>query len=500
MKHVVVDPITRIEGHLRVEIQVDEATGKVTDAISSGTAWRGLELVMNDRDPRDAWAYIQRICGVCTSSHALGCLRAVEDAFGITIPKNAHYIRNIIAACLGHQDHIIHFYHLHALDWVSPLEALKADPAATAALQNTVLATYRLPFRGPQGLDTEAYPHDFPVSNADYYAAIQAKVQKIVESGQLGIFSAQWWDHPDYQMLPPEVHLMAISHYLEMLDKQRDLVVPHVVFGGKNPHPHYCLGGMPCSISMEDGNAPINAARLAIVDRSIQSARHMMNDYYLPDVLAIGHLYVQKGYVSGGGLAKERVLGFGNKNPTSYFRLVPHQEAPTNVCWGMSNRSVLVRVPLGWTSGEDMCHKANETEPLTARDYSGKQTVEMRSPDASADIYQLLAGLCVACRHGFEMANAEAEAERTFADGDIHDPKNAERYATLAQLPDSCAASADCLERQRKVYEEYDVFSPAMIDGIIKQLRAFNDRTLRQEIEGKEMMMEQLVRQYFHCG
>ena len=311
MKHVVVDPITRIEGHLRVEIQVDEASGKVTDAISSGTAWRGLELVMNDRDPRDAWAYIQRICGVCTSSHALGCLRAVEDAFGITIPKNAHYIRNIIAASLGHQDHIIHFYHLHALDWVSPLEALKADPAATAALQNTVLSTYRLPFRGPAGLDTEAYPHDVPVSNPDYYAAIQAKVKKIVESGQLGIFSAQWWDHPDYQMLPPEVHLMAVSHYLEMLDKQADLVVPHVVFGGKNPHPHYVLGGMPCSISMEDGNAPINAARLAIVDRSINQARHMMNDYYLPDVLAIGHLYVQKGYTSGGGLAKKRVLAFG---------------------------------------------------------------------------------------------------------------------------------------------------------------------------------------------
>ena len=311
MKHVVVDPITRIEGHLRVELQVDEASGKVTDAISSGTAWRGLELVMNDRDPRDAWAYIQRICGVCTSSHALGCLRAVEDAFGITIPKNAHYIRNIIAACLGHQDHIIHFYHLHALDWVSPLEALKADPAATAALQNTVLQTYRLPFRGPAAFDTDAYPHDFPIASPTYYAAIKAKVQKIVDSGQLGIFSAQWWDHPDYQLLPPEVHLMAISHYLEMLDKQKDLVVPHVVFGGKNPHPHYVLGGMPCSISMEDGNAPINTARLAIVDRSINQARHMMNDYYLPDVLAIGHLYVQKGYTSGGGLAKKRVLAFG---------------------------------------------------------------------------------------------------------------------------------------------------------------------------------------------
>ena len=311
MKHVVVDPITRIEGHLRVEIQVDEATGKVEDAISSGTAWRGLELVLHDRDPRDAWAYIQRICGVCTSSHALGCLRAVEDAFGITIPKNAHYMRNIIAACLGHHDHIVHFYHLHALDWVSPLEALKADPAATAALQNTVLATYRLPFRGPAGLETEGMPHDEPVASPSYYAGLKEKIGKIVQSGQLGIFSAQWWDHPDFQMLPPEVHLMAISHYLEMLDKQRDLVVPHVVFGGKNPHPHYVMGGMPCSISMEDGNAPINTARLAIVDRSIQAARHMMNDYYLPDVLAIGAMYVKQGYTHGGGLAKVRCLGFG---------------------------------------------------------------------------------------------------------------------------------------------------------------------------------------------
>ena len=311
MKHVVVDPITRIEGHLRVELQVDEATGKVEDALSCGSAWRGLELVMNDRDPRDAWAYIQRICGVCTTAHALCSLRAVEDALGITIPKNAHYIRNIMAASLSLQDHVIHFYHLHALDWVSPLEALKADPAATANLQSTVLSAYRLPFRGPAGLDTEAYPHDVPPASADYFTAIQAKVKKIAESGQLGIFSAQWWEHPDYQLLPPEVHLMAVAHYLEMLDKQRELVVPHVVFGGKNPHPHYVMGGMPCAISMEDGNAPINTARLAIVDRSIQNARNLMNDFYLPDVLAIGTLYVKSGYLGGGGLAKERVLGFG---------------------------------------------------------------------------------------------------------------------------------------------------------------------------------------------
>ncbi|MCI6672531.1 MAG: glutamine synthetase family protein [Prevotella sp.] len=196
----------------------------------------------------------------------------------------------------------------------------------------------------------------------------------------------------------------------------------------------------------------------------------------------------------------ESITAFGNKNPTSYFRLVPHQEAPTNICWGMSNRSVLVRVPLGWTSGVDMCHLANPQEPETDRDYSSKQTVEMRSPDASADVYQLLAGLCVACRHGFEMPNALEVADLTFADGDIHDPKNAERYAKLAQLPDSCEASADCLERQRKVYEEYDVFSPAMIDGIIAQLRAQKDRTLRQELQGNEKALFELVKKFYHCG
>lgn len=196
----------------------------------------------------------------------------------------------------------------------------------------------------------------------------------------------------------------------------------------------------------------------------------------------------------------ESITAFGNKNPTSYFRLVPHQEAPTNICWGMSNRSVLVRVPLGWTSGVDMCHLANPQEPETDRDYSSKQTVEMRSPDASADVYQLLAGLCVACRHGFEMPNALEVADLTFADGDIHDPKNAERYAKLAQLPDSCEASADCLERQRKVYEEYDVFSPAMIYGIIAQLRAQKDRTLRQELQGNEKALFELVKKFYHCG
>ena len=312
MKRIVVDPVNRIEGHLRLEVVIDEATGKVTDALSSGTAWRGIELILKGRDPRDAWVFAQRICGVCTTVHALGCLRAVEDALGIEIPKNANYIRNIIAATQMVHDHIVHFYHLHALDWVSPVAALKADPAATAALQNTVLDKYTMDLKGPIEFDTDAYPKEFPKATTAYYKSIQDKIKKIVDSGQLGIFSAQWWDHPDYNLLPPEVHLMGIAHYLNLLDKQRELVISHLIFGGKNPHPHYVVGGMPCSISMNDGNAPVNTERLAAVDVSINLGITLTSTFYVPDVLAIGELYVKQGYVDGGGLAKERVLGFGD--------------------------------------------------------------------------------------------------------------------------------------------------------------------------------------------
>ena len=194
------------------------------------------------------------------------------------------------------------------------------------------------------------------------------------------------------------------------------------------------------------------------------------------------------------------ITAFGNKNPTSYFRLVPHQEAPTNICWGDRNRSVLVRVPLGWAAGIDMCHKANPQQPTELPDTSLKQTFEVRSPDGSADVYQLLAGLCVACRHGFELSNALRVAEQTYVDVNIHDAANAGRLAALGQLPDSCAASADCLERQRAVFEKHGVFSPAMIDGIIAQLRAFDDATLRKDIEGHPAELKALVDRYFHCG
>lgn len=318
MKRVVVDPVTRIEGHLRVEVKIDENTGKVEDALSSGTAWRGIEIILKDRDPRDAWAYTQRICGVCTTVHAIASLRAVEDALGIQIPKNANYIRNIMSATQMAQDHLIHFYHLHALDWVSPVEALKADPTATAALQNTILEKYTLGFTGPMDFSFDAYPKEFPKATVLYFKEVQGKVKKIVESGQLGIFAAQWWDHPDYTVLPPEVHLLAISHYLNILDRQRELVASHLVFGGKNPHPHFVVGGMPCAISMTDMNAPVNSERLAVVDASISLAINLINFFYIPDLLAIGHIFAQKGYLDGGGLAKTRVLGYGDLPEDTY--------------------------------------------------------------------------------------------------------------------------------------------------------------------------------------
>ena len=196
----------------------------------------------------------------------------------------------------------------------------------------------------------------------------------------------------------------------------------------------------------------------------------------------------------------DSITAFGNKNPMAYFRLVPHQEAPTNVCWGDRNRSVLVRVPLGWAAGVDMMHKANPQQPAETPDTSMKQTFEMRSPDGSADVYQLLAGLCVGCRYGFELPNALEIAEQTYVDVNIHDAANADKLNRLGQLPDSCVASADCLERQRKVYEAYGVFSTAMIDGIIKQLRDFNDSNLRKEVENRPEELKELVERYFHCG
>lgn len=194
------------------------------------------------------------------------------------------------------------------------------------------------------------------------------------------------------------------------------------------------------------------------------------------------------------------ITAFGNTNPTSYFRLVPHQEAPTNVCWGDRNRSVLVRVPLGWTADSDMSVLANPLEQPSGFDASQKQTVEIRSADGSADIYLLLAGLAVAARHGFEMPDALKVADDTYVSVNIHDEANADRVARLQQLPTNCAQSADCLDASRNVYEAHGVFPPAMINGLIRNLRAFNDNDLSEKANKNPELMRTLVDQYFHCG
>ncbi len=204
--------------------------------------------------------------------------------------------------------------------------------------------------------------------------------------------------------------------------------------------------------------------------------------------------------IGGMMLLAPSITAFGNKNPTSYFRLVPHQEAPTNVCWGDRNRSVLVRVPLGWTAGKDMCALANPRESAVESNTAQKQTVEMRSPDGSADIYQLMAGLCVACRHGFEVENALDVAADKYVNVDIHKDENKEKLALLDQLPTCCVESADCLERQRGIYEAYDVFSPRMIDGIIRTLRAHEDIGLHDKLRNDDTQMLSIVRRFFHCG
>ena len=195
------------------------------------------------------------------------------------------------------------------------------------------------------------------------------------------------------------------------------------------------------------------------------------------------------------------ITAFGNTNPTSYLRLVPHQEAPTNICWGDRNRSVLVRVPLGWTSGKDMCVQVNPSDRCEMETYA-KQTFEMRSPDCSANVYELMAALCVAARLGFEMSKEEALkiAKNTYVDVNIHAKENASKLAKLATLPTCCVESADCLEKHRDFYEKRNVFAPAMIDSLIAALRSFDDKNLAAQLKSDPIELQKLVNRFFYCG
>ena len=281
---IVVDPVTRIEGHLRVEAVVEN--GVITDAFSAGTMVRGIEKILIGRDPRDAWAITERVCGVCTTVHALASVRAVEDALGISVPPTAELIRNIMATTQYVQDHVIHFYHLHALDWVDIVNALKADPKKAAELAQSF----------------SSYDKNTPA----HFTDVQNKIKAFAANG-LGIFANGYWGHPAYK-LPPEVNLIGVAHYLDALEWQKEIVKIHAVFGGKNPHPNYLVGGVPCSIDTNEV-AAINSERLNLVSRLIGQADEFVNQVYIPDLLAVASFY--KDWAQwGGGL--QNYLSYGD--------------------------------------------------------------------------------------------------------------------------------------------------------------------------------------------
>lgn len=276
MARIVVDPITRIEGHLRIEAEIKD--GKIVDAYSSGTMVRGFEIILKGRDPRDAWAFTERACGVCTTVHALASVRTVEDALKIAVPPNAELIRNLMFCAQYLQDHVVHFYHLHALDWVDVVSALKADPKKTSEIAQSI--------------------SNWPKSSPRYFSDIQKRLTAFVNSGQLGIFANGYWGHPAYK-LPAEVNLLGVAHYLEALEWQKEVVKIHTIFGGKNPHPNYLVGGAPCSINTDESNA-INAERLAMVGRLLDEAQTFVEQVYIPDLLAVAPFYTDWAGVGGG--------------------------------------------------------------------------------------------------------------------------------------------------------------------------------------------------------
>ncbi len=290
-KRVVVDPVTRIEGHLRVEVNLDN-DNVIRNAVSTGTMWRGLEVILKGRDPRDAWAFVERICGVCTGVHAMASVRAVEDALNIKIPDNANIVRNLMHATLYAHDHLVHFYHLHALDWVDVISALKADPKRTSELAQSISS--------------------WPMSSPGYFRDLQYRLKKFVESGQLGPFKNGYWGHPAYK-LPPEANLMAVAHYLEALDFQKEIVKIQAIFGGRNPHPNWLVGGVPCSFNLDGVGAvgAINMERLNMVSKIIDDTIAFIDNVYVPDLLAIASFYKDWGAI-GGGISSQNLLCYGD--------------------------------------------------------------------------------------------------------------------------------------------------------------------------------------------
>ncbi len=276
-KRIVIDPITRIEGHLRIDVEV--GGGSVRNAWSSGQMWRGIEVILQGRDPRDAWVITQRICGVCTTVHAIASVRAVENALELEIPLNAQLIRNVILASHALHDHIVHFYHLSALDWVDVVSALKGDPKKTARLAQSL--------------------SPWPRNSVKEFKAVKDKLTAFVQRGQLGPFTNGYWGHPAMK-LSPEVNLLAVTHYLQALEYQRKANQAVAVLGSKTPNiQNLAVGGVANAINLDDDQT-LNMAKLYWIKDLLEEVKTFVEQVYLIDVAAIGAMYPEwLGYGAG---------------------------------------------------------------------------------------------------------------------------------------------------------------------------------------------------------
>ncbi|MDD3769211.1 MAG: nickel-dependent hydrogenase large subunit [Sulfuricurvum sp.] len=298
-KHIVIDPITRIEGHLRIEAVIDD-NNTIVDAYSSSTMFRGIEEILKGRDPRDCGLLAMRICGVCTGTHYQRSIEAVEHAFGVTIPKNARLVRNLIQGALYVHDHVVHFYHLHALDWVDITKALEADPAKAVAEAQKWASVAGVAAWG----DSESA-----------YKAVQERLTKFVKQGRLGPFAKGYWGNKHYK-LTPEQNLVAVSHYLEALDLQRDAAKMQAIFGGKNPHPQsIVVGGVTCVQDIQ------NPARIALFKNLLLKFRDFIKRAYLPDVYMAGTMYADEALDgTGGGLKNYLSYGDFRLDDTEFYK------------------------------------------------------------------------------------------------------------------------------------------------------------------------------------
>lgn len=309
MTTIVIDPVTRIEGHLRIEAKID-ASNKITEAYSSSTMARGIEVIMKGRDPRDAAHISQRICGVCTVVHGLTSVRAVEDALGVTVPENAELIRNLMIGAQYVHDHVMHFYHLHALDWVDVTKALGADPTKKA---NLAALTVTLARKNNGDYYKAKYPIGLVGDAAlkQHFIDVQNKLQNLFDRGQLGLFANGYWGHQEYR-LPAEGNLLAVDHYLDALGWAREVVKLHTIFGGKDPHPNLVVGGVPCSVSSnynrqvsEDaGGTSLNKVNMAKVTALITTMKNFVDQVYVPDTILVASVYKTQGVLGKTGYYK----------------------------------------------------------------------------------------------------------------------------------------------------------------------------------------------------